>query len=55
MKNSFEPCLDCPFDAKSEKDCSPCTNSGDDFYEFSPDYSPTHPWNAPGMSVSDFI
>lgn len=58
MNNSkFEPCENCPFDAKSRKDCSICEGDPDDFYLYksSKEYSASQPWNAPGMGVNDFI
>lgn len=58
MNNKFEPCPDCPFDAKNKKDCSICSDSGDDYYLYRPsnkEYSPSQPWNAPGMGINDFI
>lgn len=56
----FTPCSGCPFKAKSEKDCGICTSDGDDYLYYSPcvknsEYSVSSLWNAPGMSVKDFI
>lgn len=57
MKNfKFEPCENCPFGAKSEKDCKICEADSDDYlFEVSKEYSASQPWNAPGMSVNNFI
>lgn len=58
MSSKFEPCSDCPFDAKTREDCGICTDTGDDYYLYNSlngDYSPSQPWNAPGMSINDFI
>lgn len=54
MENKFEPCPDCPFDAKTREDCSICSDTGDDYY-FSKEYSSSQPWNAPGMGINNFI
>ena len=56
----FAPCPNCPFKAKSEKDCGICTSDGDDYLYYSPcvknsKYSASSPWNAPGMGVNNFI
>ena len=54
MNNKFEPCPDCKKKKKTNENCSICADTGDDYY-FSKDYSPSQPWNAPGMGLSDFI
>lgn len=52
----FEPCENCPFDAKSEKDCKICEVDSDDYlFKVTKEYSASQPWNAPGMGVNDFI
>lgn len=51
------------FDEDDEEDWadySPCVHDHHEDYEYTPsatdgDYSPSHPWDAPGMSISDFI
>ena len=43
---------------EEETESSPCMDDEDDFHYTSStyyDYSPSCPWNAPGMSVRDFI
>lgn len=63
---TFEPCCsDCPFDAKKFSDCSICFD--EDIQErwsqsrrgirsaTGGDYGSNARWNAPGMSVRDFI
>lgn len=55
MDEKFEPCEECPFGAKTREDCSICSDTGDDYYQIEKEYSPSIPWNAPGMNVKDFI
>lgn len=51
------------FDTEDEEDWSdysPCVHDHHEDDEYTPsatagDYSPSHPWDAPGMSISDFI
>jgi hypothetical protein len=52
----------CPFDAWSIEDCRVHCGLGvnKDEEEYIPssengDYSPSNPWDAPGMSIRDFI
>ena len=43
----FEPEIGNPFECfEAENRCPSCTAG---------DYSPSHPWDAPGMSIRDFI
>lgn len=49
----------CAFDIGEEED-KPCYGDWEPEEEYTPsasagDYSPSNPWNAPGMSLSDFI
>lgn len=60
---------DCPFDAFSSESCRvycglgvdvACSEDEFDDEEYIPcssrrDYGPSNPWDAPGMSVKDFI
>lgn len=52
---------ECPFDAMYSEDCRRCCGLGvDEDEEYIPsssrrDYSPSNPWDAPGMSIKDFI
>ena len=54
-------CVDCPFDAVYSKHCRVYCGLGvDEDEEYTPssengDYSPSNPWDAPGMKISDFI
>lgn len=54
-------CVDCPFDARYSEDCRVhCGLGVDEDEEYVPsstygDYSPSNPWDAPGMSIRDFI
>lgn len=59
----------CPYDAEYGETCRVCCGLGvdedseDEYYEdeeYIPsaengDYSPSNPWDAPGMKISDFI
>lgn len=51
----------CPFDAMYSEDCRVhCGLGVDEDEEYTPsstygDYSPSNPWDAPGMSARDFI
>lgn len=65
----YTPCDygDCPYNAEGGYDCRNCCGLGVDENEceeydeeYVPsatngDYSPSDPWNAPGMSIKDFI
>lgn len=64
MKKRITPCDGddgiCPFDAMYAEDCRVCCGLGvdeDEEYTSSTygDYSPSNPWDAPGMSIRDFI
>jgi hypothetical protein len=64
MKRNFVKCEDCPYTeyVHSAKDCRDFCDESDlnTFNAYTPsstygDYSPSNPWNAPGMSVKDFI
>lgn len=54
-------CGDCPFDAIYSEHCRVYCGLGvDEDEEYTPssengDYSPSNPWDAPGMRISDFI
>ena len=55
-------CGECPFDAIYSEHCRVYCGLGvnEDEEEYIPsstygDYGPNNPWNAPGMSVNDFI
>ena len=53
-------CCDCPFDAMYIEDCRVHCGLEVDEDEYVPsstygDYSPSNPWDAPGMSIKDFI
>lgn len=54
-------CGDCPFDAIYSEHCRVYCGLGvDEDEEYIPssengDYSPSNPWDAPGMRISDFI
>ena len=50
----------CPFDAWYAEDCRVCCGWGvdedeEDISSTDGDYSPSNPWDAPGMSIKDFI
>ncbi len=67
MQKRIYPCdiepFDCPFNARYSNDCRNYCGLGVDEIddeEYTPsaengDYSPSNPWDAPGMSISDFI
>lgn len=66
MRKNLYPCDNedgmCPFDAMYSEDCRTCCGLGVDEDEEEPypsstngDYSPSNPWDAPGMSIKDFI
>jgi hypothetical protein len=42
-----EELSNCDFDEEDDSDYTPSSENGD--------YSPSDPWNAPGMKMSDFI
>ena len=57
-------CGDCPFDAVYSEHCRVYCGLGvdedEEEEEYVPsstygDYSPSNPWDAPGMRISDFI
>ena len=59
-KKNFIPCDDCPFASfvHSAKDCRDyCEDNNSDTFgsASSREFSPSNPWDAPGMSVRDFI
>lgn len=59
----YTPCDygDCPYNAEGGYDCrNYCGLGVDEDEEYTPsaengDYSPSNPWDAPGMSIKDFI
>lgn len=61
----YTPCDygECPYNAEGGYDCRNCCGLGvdeDEDDEYTPsstngDYSPSNPWDAPGMSIKDFI
>lgn len=64
MSKRETPCDygDCPFNAERSEDCRYYCGLGvdEDEEEYVPsaengDYSPSNPWDAPGMSINDFI
>lgn len=64
MRKRITPCDGddemCPFDARYAEDCRVCCGLGvDEDKEYISstyrDYSPSNPWDAPGMSIKDFI
>lgn len=69
MKGKVNEDEECPFGGDIANDCEDCIYSCDYHYEngdcvkrkdYVPsstngDYSPSNPWDAPGMSIKDFI
>lgn len=66
MRKRITPCDGddgiCPFDARYAEDCRVYCGLGvdedeDEYISSSEngDYSPSNPWDAPGMSIKDFI
>ena len=65
MAKHYTPCDygECPYDAEYSETCRVYCGLGvDEDYEeeYTPsstygDYSPSNPWDAPGMSIKDFI
>ncbi len=63
--DSFDYCMDYEMSDDTKKTAANCSRykkeeKNEDEEEYCPsssagDYSPSCPWNAPGMSVSDFI
>jgi hypothetical protein len=66
QQQSSYPCDygECPYNAKYGYDCRNYCGLGidecEEDYEYTPsstygDYGPSNPWDAPGMSIHDFI